>query len=153
MAHLEIRMAEMSRGTSPACRVSAGGGAPLQRIFPLTSPGKKGELSLPFIMTRGEPLVSPKNDDRGSALPGIKISADLLSGSALWQVEADLANFLSICHHKGWTPGPCARLASSLPLSYIPSPETLQTFCSRSKRRVMLLLDLVCAQRPQVPSF
>lgn len=64
MAHLEIRVAEMSRGTNPACWVSAEGGAALQRIFP----GMKGELSLPFTMTWDEPLVPSKNGDRGSTL-------------------------------------------------------------------------------------
>lgn len=67
-------MAETSHGTKPACRVSAEGGAAPQWIFSLTSPGMK-ELSLSFIMTWGEPLVSPKNGDRGIAR--IKILPDL----------------------------------------------------------------------------
>lgn len=58
----------MSRGTNPACRLSAEDGATLQRIFSLTSPGMKGELSLSFLMAWGEALVSPKNGGQGIAL-------------------------------------------------------------------------------------
>lgn len=55
----------MSRGTNPACRLSAEGGATLQRIFSLTSPGMKGELSLSFLMAWGELLFHLKMVAKG----------------------------------------------------------------------------------------
>lgn len=69
MAHLEIRMAEMSRGTNPACRVSAEGDATLfakdlsshfsrekRRTFSSFYNDMAGSRGVGW----GEPLVSPK---------------------------------------------------------------------------------------------